>query len=81
MESCTGKQVNNMLRGMRDMAGAFISISINMRATVCFTAFLTQPLAPIGFETRNPFRTDQPSLRGMRGIAYLFYTYMENCHR
>ena len=81
MESCTGQQVNNMLRGMRDMAGAFIPVSINKHTSVCFKAFLTQPRAPIGFEAHHLFYKDQPSLRGMRGIAYLFYTYMENCHK
>lgn len=80
MESCTGQQVNKVLRVMRVNAGEFIPVAINMHATLRFTAFLTQPRAPIGFEARHRFWNDRHSMRGMRGIAYLFYTYKGNCH-
>lgn len=81
MESCASQRVSTVLRGMRDMAGVFNLVSIKMHAPLCFKAFITQPRAPIGFEARHRFWNDQHSLRGMRGIAYLFYTYKENCHK
>lgn len=80
MESCTGQQVNKALRVMRVNAGAFNPVPINTHAPLRFTALLTQPRAPIGFEARHRFWNDRHSLRVMRGIAYLFYTYKENCH-
>lgn len=65
---------------MRVNAGEFIPVPINTHAPLRFMALLAQPRAPIGFEARHRFWNDRHSMRGMRGIAYLFYTYKGNCH-